>query len=909
MSGSPEIFETNETPKIVETNKNPEIVEANETPEIVKASETPEIVEASETPEIVEANETPEIVEANETPEIVEANETPVTWISCFGMLKHLCNNLTECQELISKAERIDAPQPENLLGELLDVVERVNRLSSSLLLDTNEALKRINLENDVSIFSSTEFTPIDRDPGSRRNIITDEDRVYMIKQGPCQPKLSRYPRNNDIPPPKHSHFSSEWFNTYPHLEYSIMKDAAFCFVCQLFSSTPGCHKSESAWTLNGVRSWHKMKSRGKGKPGKLAAHFSSSSHREALKALLAFQNKSNHVDVMLDKRCRKALIEEEAEIQRNREAIKTLLDVARTLARQGISFRGSSNEKDGNGNFQQIVGLVARQSPSLKRWLDDAATRPHKVNYLSSRSQNEFLTLLAGNVSDRIVSQVNEATMFSVIADTTPDVSHVDQLSVVARYVDKDGLPQERLVDIRELHDKTGEGHAQEIISSLNAKSVDTNGIVFQSYDYTSSMSGNFKGCQAKMKEHLERDVPYFPCLAHRFNTTVEHSCEASVAVCKMFEILQELYVFFTSSTKRYAVFFERVKESEFGKALELRNLSATRWSARADSIRAVWSSFEEIIEALEELENSADTKTKAKAGVLLERVKSFEFIVTLMFMRNIMIKTKILTKQIQSIDINIIDTLEVAKATIATLRHLREDEGNLNQQINASVAFCERHGIDPIADYNRHHRIRRPSRRVDERPETATHLPLQDFYRKEFVQVLDVQINALTDNFQVACDILAPAIRLLLPPFDNEPTVDDVKSVVMMLPESIRPDNEVLCVELTLFRHHCQNNKVEIKTIREAARLAMEYESIFPLTSRCYRLIQTAPITSAASERSFSKLKLVKTAMRSVMNEDRLKDFMTLSSEKDLSDSIDLDALVNSWAQVPKTKRIINV
>ncbi|CAB4028662.1 zinc finger MYM-type 1-like, partial [Paramuricea clavata] len=776
-----------------------EPVKTNETPEPVETNEMPEPVKTNETPEPVETNEMPEPVKTNETPEPVETNKTTITWISCFGMLQHLCSNLTDCQELISKAEKIDAPQSENLLGELLDVVERANRLSSSLLSDANQALRHINLENEASV-------------SCRRDIITDEDRVCIIKQGPFQPKLSRYPRNSDIPPPKHSHFSSEWLNTYPHLEYPIKKDAAFCFVCQLFPSAPGCRKSESAWTLNGVGAWHKMKSRGTGKPGKLAAHFSSSSHRETLKALLAFQNKSNHVDVMLDKDCRKALIEEEAETQRNREAIKTLLDVARTLARQGISFRGSSNEKDGNGNFQQIVGLVARQSPSFKRWLNDAATRPHRVNYLSSRSQNEFLTLLAGNVSDRVVAQINEATMFSVIADTTPDVSHVDQLSVVARYVDKDGIPQERLVDIRELHYKTGEGHAQEIIFSLNAKSVDTNGIVFQSYDYTSSMSGVFKGCQAKMKEHLEREVPYFPCLAHRFNTTVEHSCEASVAVCKLFEILQELYFFFTSSTKRYGVLGGKVKESEYGKPLELRNLSATQ-----------------IIEALEELENSADTKTKAKAGILLDRVKSFEFIVMLMFMRNIMIKTKILTKQIQSVDINIIDTLEAAKATISTLRHLREDEENLNQQISASVAFSERHGIDLVAEYDRHHRPRRPSRRADERPETATNLP---------------------HNVQVACDIVAPAIRLLLPPFNSDPKLEDVKSLTMMLPESIRPDNEVLCVELTLFRQG------EITTIREAARFAMDCESIFPLTSRCYRLILTAPITSAASERSFSKL-----------------------------------------------------
>ena len=88
-----------------------------------------------------------------------------------------------------------------------------------------------------------------------------------------------------------------------------------------------------------------------------------------------------------------------------------------------------------------------------------------------------------------------------------------------------------------------------------------------------------------------------------------------------------------------------------------------------------------------------------------------------------------------------------------------------------------------------------------MDETPETATNLTLEDFYRKEFIQVLDVQTQALTDNVEAACDILAPAINLLLPPFDNEPKEEDVDSLIKMLPRSLQPDNDVLCAELTLF------------------------------------------------------------------------------------------------------------
>ena len=72
------------------------------------------------------------------------------------------------------------------------------------------------------------------------------------------------------------------------------------------------------------------------------------------------------------------------------------------------------------------------------------------------------------------------------------------------------------------------------------------------------------------------------------------------------------------------------------------------------------------------------------------------------------------------------------------------------------------------------------------------------------------------------------------------------------------MQPDIEVICVELTLFQHHCQKNRAEIETIAEAARLAMKFGRIFPLTSRCYRLIQTTPITSARKRTQFLQIKV---------------------------------------------------
>ena len=47
----------------------------------------------------------------------------------------------------------------------------------------------------------------------------------------------------------------------------------------------------------------------------------------------------------------------------------------------------------------------------------------------------------------------------------------------------------------------------------------------------------------------------------------------------------------------------------------------------------------------------------------------------------------------------------------------------------------------------------------------------------------------------------------------------------------------------------------------------------------------------------------------IRSVMKERRLKDLIILGSEKDLTDTIDLEKVVDRWAKQPKTQRLIRV
>jgi hypothetical protein len=67
--------------------------------------------------------------------------------------------------------------------------------------------------------------------------------------------------------------------------------------------------------------------------------------------------------------------------------------------------------------------------------------------------------------------------------------------------------------------------------------------------------------------------------------------------------------------------------------------------------------------------------------------------------------------------------------------------------------------------------------------------------------------------------------------------------------------------------------------------------------------------PVTSASAERSFSKLKLVKTVMRSVMKQERLNELLTLACERDLTDTIDLDKIADRWSNLTKRGRLMKI
>ena len=147
----------------------------------------------------------------------------------------------------------------------------------------------------------------------------------------------------------------------------------------------------------------------------------------------------------------------------------RILLDIARTLSRQDLAFQG--NESEHGGNFCQLVKLMSRYVPSPKGWIESCAGRKYKTTYLSSDSQNEFIKLLTDKCKFLIDKEIDAAPFTAVMADTTPDVSNDNQLTVAVRYVSAYGKPCECLLETKIVHDKSGAGLAKAILESAQKK------------------------------------------------------------------------------------------------------------------------------------------------------------------------------------------------------------------------------------------------------------------------------------------------------------------------------------------------------------------------------------------------------------------------------------------------------
>ena len=447
-------------------------------------------------------------------------------------------------------------------------------------------------------------------------------------------------------------------------LSYSPSSGNVFCFYCKLFGGS-----NTTALASSGFDDWKH--------PESISQHEMSDAHFENVKLCTAFANEEGW---LIESQHIKLLQQEE---ERWKGVIIRVIEAVRFLAERGLAFRGDSHDigHPKNGNFLGIIELLSRFDPFLADCLARYGNKgTGKPSYLSQRIMEEVILMLSSQVTKLILISISNAKYFSIIVDSTPDVSHIDQLTFVLRYI-KDGEPVERFITFTPIKSHKSKSLTTAIIETMNSLNLDIKYCFGQSYDNASNMSGKYSAVQARIKE-INKCALYVPCTSHSLNLVGNAAAQCCLQAVSFFSTVQEVYTFLAASTQRWNTMQSKLSKSE----LVVKKICDTRWSGRHDAIRALVLAPRSIKETLDEIALDEDKTLSIRndATTLSEKLESLEFALMAVFWNDLLKRIHKSNLSLQTVSLTIpsaIDLLNSLELFISWMRNREEYQRYLDK------------------------------------------------------------------------------------------------------------------------------------------------------------------------------------------------------------------------------------
>ncbi|CAA7015098.1 unnamed protein product [Microthlaspi erraticum] len=588
------------------------------------------------------------------------------------------------------------------------------------------------------------------------------------------------------------------------------------------------------------------------------------------------------------------------------REVLLRIFSLVTTLAKQNLAFRGT-NEKLGErncGNFLTFVESFGEFDPVMREHIRRAKDRKSQYHYLSHRIQDELIVTLGSEVKLMIIKKIQEAKYFAVILDCTPDKSHKEQMSLIIRCVDVSSSKtrvEEFFVTFVEVSDKTGEGLFELLCNTLAAHNLNIQDVRGQGYENGSNMKGKHKGVQKRLLDINSRAF-FTPCGCHSLNLALCDMAKSSTKAIAFFGIIQRIYYLFSSSTTRWEIFKEKVG------GLTLKSLSETRWESRVDSVRAIRFQAAKIRDALDYLAEHCDdpgARSDAESLATSEThgIGGFEFLFGMVIWYDLLFTVNTVSKAMQSEHIDIDDALVQLKGLVSFLKNYRET-GFETSRAEAMI-IAESMDIEANFPVKQKRRIKR-TRHFDEEVERDDEFEMLSEEEKFKIDFFNTIMDQAIVSLQTRFDQFEEYGKLFGFLFDlkklKSATDDSLKASCINLETALKQgevsdiDGSHLFLELRVLRDILPS---EIKKAAEVLDFLKKYGGVcYPNTWIAYRVMLTIPVSVASAERSFSKLKLIKSYLRSTMSEEKLNGLAMLSIERDMVGKLDYQTLMNDFA-----------
>lgn len=605
--------------------------------------------------------------------------------------------------------------------------------------------------------------------------------------------------------------------------------------------------------------------------------------------------------------------------------------------------FRSERKE----GTFFGLVKLLAGENTALAEHLKKCekhaqSGRRNNLTFLSKRFVQSVLSIIQNYMVQKIVKEIKEGGgFFGVQMDGSQDISCKEQISVVVRYVDQSKNIVERTILFFNPDDTSGRGLYESLRSALSNVGLNLCNVVGCSFDGATNMRSNIKGVQARIQEDNPNCI-YTWCISHRFNLVIKSSTGRSGVIKVILHQAEGAAKLFKSSYTRANVWTAVAKSMPgFHPLRKLKLIGTTRWSSQQDAIDAIIgdkSNFCVLIKSLIKLSclPTLDGATLELVNETLNFWLQFENIVSTYLLHKIFSLLVSTTKYLQNYGLNIVEAIKHLQVVVENLdffiermdlfldeaRQLVQNVNNILEKdsemrfltFECTVIIPAEEKISEIYSELKHEFCSFIEHLQDDIFEKI----LMEFNESDsiFHEMLFLDVKYAKGNVDyITLKKLCEVNNITT----EKKAVEEMKTFLSVFADDSDLESDPNCVDNEIYSSDENNADLDtsdnlnvtekrrnhVKSVRRKtckcfqcilhyfneSDCRADYENIHKL----YSYVAMLPSTQVKCERDFSKMKLIKSRLRSNMGAEKLESLMIISTECDLFENIDLEDLLD--------------
>lgn len=580
---------------------------------------------------------------------------------------------------------------------------------------------------------------------------------------------------------------------------------------------------------------------------------------------------------------------------QDQREYLRSLFDVVVMMGRQNIPLQGHSDKEPRShaftpSNFQALLEFrINAGDEALRRRFE---TSPASLEFCSSTQLSQILEVGERCVCEELLLEVKEARFFSLVMENVVEIAGENRIPTFIRFVDQNNCLREEFLGF-----PLFEGDVESIVENFCGEILEKSGLSMeqcrgQAFFSTGVLATKAKAVAVKLSERFPLAV-LTPSSGHALNISLANSLDFT-SVHLVTSTLKKIDAFFSRSPLlldqlegAISIYYQGNEE----KANTLKETCRTEWTQQHDVFELAIDLLESLLLCMDSVHDNEELKWSDEiaheAFVVSEALADFEFVMTLVVLKNTLSFSRAFGKNLQGQTSKVFFAASSLTAVLHSLNEVLEN-------IEVYHEFWFEEAVNLAAALEIPVKIPRLFFRK-QRPDVGDEIQPENYYKVNLTfpvvtQVIKELSEFFSENHLNALKSLSlvPAIMSQLK-FNTEENSADVYKNDLPNPETL--PTELNCWKIK-WKHGTKNVTLP-STIYETLQLSDV--KFFPNVCVLLKVLHCLPVLSLTEEKCSEARRRLTAYLRDTPPEHRHKSLALFSIN--CAVRVDLDLMVEAY------------